>query len=602
MNLSYKKIILFSLLGVVLFFVTAIVLAVLLIDPNDYKQKIQTELSAATGYNISIPGNIELKLFPKLNLVVSQIKLASKDSKQNLTVDAQKLNLNIKLLSLFSGEPKIGTINIAKAIINTGLKSPPHIFADIALTSSGFKPDQKTELALDFKYTTPDKKVLPINLDTDLLYKKNEKSIHLNKTSFKMSVLSFTGKTDITPEKSGYDIKGSIKSNTFSPRKLAALFGINIPEMQNKNTLNEFAVSSNYKFSNNVLSLDNLKTTLDSTALYGDVQVYIKPEYPVHINLTADQLNVDDYKPVEVATTKDSESGNPLAILAVNLNGKLKVNKFTFNNLKAQDIVLAFDSDKNRRTIKPSARLYGGSTNGTINLGVKNNALTIDGQQTMTQVNMGQLLTDYMQDKLITGISDFKISFKTHGNNADAIVKNMVANGNVKLTDSQLLSIKLARAILKDSKLTKLIKDQSEEKEVTVFDTITASFDIKDAVAQNTDMHAVSKRARITGSGNVNLLQQTLNYTANYIYNKSHIIHFNGVDLDLKDKPIPVYLTGSLSNPQYDVKTKQLFKALSADYKKQKTETSTEKTKQKLEDKKHEIEDKVKSKLKDLFK
>ena len=617
MKIPIKKIFIFSSVGVLFFISATVILALLLIDPNEYKQTIQTELSVKSGYNITIPGDIELAIFPQLNLEIGKINIRNKKGGKYLSSDTHDLRLKIKLLSLFSGEPKIGSITAALSSLQVDISQPAIQLKNIELSSSGFKPDQITRIASNLDYLLPNNTLLPISLKTNLTYRNNDKSVLFDDVKLSLAMLKLKGKVVATPIKEQYKLNGSFAINPFSLREMVSQLGASLPAMKNSNSLGEFSISSKFSYSARELKLDKLKTILDETNLTGNMSVKLSNNKPVQFELLANEINLDDYRLIE---NKDSSRGentqkdkakkdvNPFAILALNLNGNIRLQKLQFNNLKLNDILLNFNTHNKTITLSPSAKLYGGRYAGDLSLTQNNKALNISGKQKLEDVNIEPLLIDYMGEAMVSGKTSLNLNFNSEGNTAETLLNNMLAKGDVKLADSQLKSIKLARAILKDSKLKALIKKQSDKKEVTVFDSITASFTIKNGIANNNDFLALSKRARITGAGDINLLSQTLKYAAKYHYNKSHIISFNGVNVDLKDKPLPVYLSGPIANPKYDVKTKALLSLIKNEYKnslKKKgggvEETYKDKTKV-IKEKKHKIEDEIKDKLKKLFK
>jgi len=617
MKIPIKKIFIFSSVGVLFFISATVILALLLIDPNDYKQTIQTELSVKSGYNITIPGDIELAIFPQLNLEIGKINIRNKKGEKYLSSDTHDLRLKIKLLSLFSGEPKIGSITAALSSLQADKNQPAIQFKNIELSSSGFKPDQNTRIASKLDYLLPNNTLLPISLKTNLTYRSIDKSVLFDNIKLSVAMLKLKGMVVATPIKEQYKLNGSVAINPFSLREMISQLGASLPAMKNSNSLGEFSISSKFSYRARELKLDKLKTTLDETSLTGTMSVKLSNNKPVQFELLANEINLDEYRLIENKDSSRSENTqkdkakkdvNPFAILALNLNGNLRLQKLQFSNLKLNDILLNFNTHNKTITLSPSAKLYNGLYMGELSLIQNNKALKLSGKQKLENVNIEPLLIDYMGEALVSGKTSLNINFNSEGSSAETLLNNMLAKGDVKLTDSQLKSIKLARALLKDSKLKTLIKKQSDKKEVTVFDSITASFNIKNGIVNNNDFLALSKRARITGAGDINLLSQTLNYVAKYHYNKSHIISFNGIDVDLKDKSLPVYLSGPIVNPKYDVKTKALLNLIKKEYKSRLSEKgggAEEKYKDKaneIKDKKHQLEDKVKGKLKKLFK
>jgi len=616
MKLSIKKIFLLSSVAVLLFVSATVILALLLIAPNDYKQTIQTQLSEQSGFNIIIPGDIELAIFPQLNLEIGEINIRNRKEDNFLSIDTHDLKLKIKLLSLFSGEPKIGSITAVLSSLQADKNQPAIQFKNIELSSSGFKPDQVTRIASNLDFLLANNTSLPISLKSNLTYRSNDKSVLFDDIKLSVARLKLKGKVVAIPVKKQYKLNGSVATNQFSLREMAVQLGSNLPVMKNPQSLEAFSIRSKFSFSDSELKLDKLKATLDKTNLTGNMTVKLSNDKHVQFELSANKINLDDYRLLEINNSSSEKQQkkhtkkdvNPFAVLALNLNGNLRLDKLQFSNLKLNDILLNFVTYNKTIKLSPSAKLYNGLYAGELSLTQNNKALKLSGKQKLENVNIEPLLIDYMGEALVSGKTSLNLNFNSEGSSAEILLNNMLAKGDVKLSDSQLKSIKLARALLKDSKLKTLIKKQSDKKEVTVFDSITASFNIKNGIANNNDFLALSKRARITGAGDINLVSQTLNYSAQYHYNKSHVIRFNGIDIDLKDKPLPVDLSGPIANPKYDVKIKALLSLIKNEYKSKLKKKGggvegkyKDKTKD-IKDKKHKLEDKIKNKLKGLFK
>ena len=646
MKIPVKKILLLGSLGLTLFFIVSLILAISLINPNDYKDNIQNTLSEVSGHKVTIPGDIELKLFPRLNLSIEQINIHShrnkraendsgKPSKRRDTLDIKTydLKLHIQLLSLFSGEPKIGEVFIKRSTITIGSDkkntAKKHQLNNITLSSSGFKPDHKTSVSANFKYTLPNKKTFPVYLNTDVIYHSQNQAIQFSDLQLKLAMVKITGDVALTPTGKQYKVSGTTHIKTFSIRKLAKIFATPLPDMANNNALNKFAFSGQFTLQNNLLSLTKITAQLDNTFMRGKLSAFLKPDYPVTFNLRADRLNVDDYRiKTQQATTSNSvavndkhvpststtkshepqtkPAANPFAVLAINLNGALTLDKLVFNNLHTQHISLNFKTRNKTITLTSSSRLYSGSHRGKLRLTQKRNSLVLSGQQHLTNVELEPLLKDYMKEAYASGKAILEFNFQTNGKNSDSLLKNMQGNGKINLKESELKTIKLEKALINDpdmnknfkSFLKRISKGQNEDKKITVFDRISASFTIANGIVRNNDLTAVSSRARVTGSGDINLLNQSLDYKAFYHYNKSHIVRIFGTDLDLKDKPIGIYMQGTLKEPVYDIKSKPLTKALEREYK----DKRKQRNKEKLDKEKHKLEDKLKNKLKDLFK
>lgn len=96
-------------LGVVIVFFVALVLIVgMLFDPNDYKDQITAAVSDATGRTLTLDGDLELELFPRLRIAVGAASLSNAagfGDEPFAALDGARLQLG--LLSLLSGRVEV---------------------------------------------------------------------------------------------------------------------------------------------------------------------------------------------------------------------------------------------------------------------------------------------------------------------------------------------------------------------------------------------------------------------------------------------------------------------------------------------------------------
>lgn len=99
-----------GLLGLAVLLMIAVVLFV---DPNDYKDRIASAVQSATGRKLSIPGELELTVFPRLAIEVGQLSLgnpAGFGDAPFATIEGAKLHVN--LLPLLRRQLEVGRIDI----------------------------------------------------------------------------------------------------------------------------------------------------------------------------------------------------------------------------------------------------------------------------------------------------------------------------------------------------------------------------------------------------------------------------------------------------------------------------------------------------------
>jgi len=63
--------------GLVLLIVVAAIVAPMVIDPNDYREQIQTVVKEKTGRDLAINGDLSLSVFPWIGIGINDVSLSN---------------------------------------------------------------------------------------------------------------------------------------------------------------------------------------------------------------------------------------------------------------------------------------------------------------------------------------------------------------------------------------------------------------------------------------------------------------------------------------------------------------------------------------------
>ena len=126
--------------------------------------------------------------------------------------------------------------------------------------------------------------------------------------------------------------------------------------------------------------------------------------------------------------------------------------------------------------------------------------------------------------------------------------------------------------------------------EKTDFSELTASFDIKNGIAHNGDFLAKSPFLRLTGEGDINLPDSTLNYLAKAAVVASSAGQGGKEITDLRGLTVPVRASGPFSALKYKLEFGSVF-----------SNSAKHQFEEKKDGIKEKLEDKLKEKLKKLF-
>jgi AsmA protein len=215
-------------------------------------------------------------------------------------------------------------------------------------------------------------------------------------------------------------------------------------------------------------------------------------------------------------------------------------------------------------------------------------------KQNLTGINVGPLLKDAANFDSLEGKGNLSLDVSGQGNTVTAIKKALNGNAAIKLTDGAIKGINIAGSIRSaKAKLGSLKGETTQaasQTEKTDFSELTASFNIKNGVAHNSDLAGKSPLLRLGGDGDIDIGNENLNYLV-----KATVVATaagqGGKELtDLKGLTVPVKLTGPFASPQYKID----FSGMAASAAQAVVEGKKEEIKAK-------VQDQVQDKLKGLF-
>jgi AsmA protein len=338
---------------------------------------------------------------------------------------------------------------------------------------------------------------------------------------------------------------------------------------------------------------------IDQSNVKGSAAVvkFSPPAYT--FDVTIDKIDLDRYmaaaaKPAgnggaargggEPAATGATAAEKPFdfsALKTLNANGSIAIGSLTASNLKASQVKLKLKAANGKIDVSPlSADLYQGKMNGALSLNAQSTpAMTV--KQNLSGINVGPLLKDLTGHDRLEGRGNVTLDVTSHGATVSALKKALNGSAAVHLTNGAVKGIDLA-AVIRNAK-AKLASfkgeqvQQNNDTQKTDFSELKASFKITNGVAHNQDLDLKSPLVRVGGNGDVNFVNNTINYLA-----KASIVATTagqgGKELaDLRGITIPVRVTGALASPQYGID----FGALAKGAVEQKAK---EKLKEKLEE------------------
>lgn len=365
-------------------------------------------------------------------------------------------------------------------------------------------------------------------------------------------------------------LSGPISIAQFSPRELIKQLGIAL-ETADANALSATSLTAEYRGSFKSAALRDLQLKLDDTTVQGDLAITDFASQALEFALKADAIDVDRYLPPkkEGEAKQDAQGGGDIndiklpteALDRLNANGTLDIGRMTVNGIKLADVRLKLGgSGKAARTQDLSARLYGG----TVSL---NNRYAADGAPTfalktdLNSLNAAPFLQDLLGKDYVSGLGNVQLDLTSRGATVGELRKALNGTVAVKVENGAVKGFNLGQILRQGQAMLSGPAAPTESAPLeTDFAALTASGTIANGVLSTNDLAAASPAFRLAGSGQIDLANETIRFTA-----KPTVVETTkgqgGKGLDrLKGLTVPIEISGDLFSPKYKLDVEDVLK------------------------------------------
>lgn len=314
-----------------------------------------------------------------------------------------------------------------------------------------------------------------------------------------------------------------------------------------------------------------LAAKLDESNLQVKLAVANWSKPAVNFDLVADRLNVDRYLPPQPAAKPAAGGGAPapagggttgaekpidLAPLkTLNATGSVKIGALQVQNLKAENVNVGVKAAGGRLDANPmTASLYQGALAGSAAVNANNDSYAL--KQQLTGISIGPLMRDVAHKDLLEGRGNLTLDLTTSGRTPSALKKNLNGTASIALKDGTVKGVDVA-ALLRQAKAIfgskRALEQQAKGTQKTDFSELTASFVVKNGVAHNEDLQAKSPLLRLTGAGDINIGEGTMDYTAKATLAATTTGQGGKDRADVAGITAPVRITGPYEHLSYSV-------------------------------------------------
>lgn len=249
----------------------------------------------------------------------------------------------------------------------------------------------------------------------------------------------------------------------------------------------------------------------------------------IRYDIEIDKLDLDPYLPAKTAKDAPQKSAVPeqpfdlTALKALDVNGSLRIGALKAANVKLTRLRVDLKAKDGVAIVEPlSAALYRGAINGKLRVDAHASSFAIT--QQLSGVEIAPLMKDAADLELAEGKGNISVAVTSQGNTVGALKKALNGLASVELEDGAIRGINLGKLVQgvqnlsKDSKAETLGVDKGEK---TPFTEFKASLKIKDGIAHNDDLSVRSTVLRLSGSGDVDIGRDKMDYQAKVILAKT---------------------------------------------------------------------------------
>lgn len=482
-----------------------------MINPNNFKQQISTQVETSTGRKLDLKGDIGWSLFPWLGLQINNATLSNPpDFDQGEFAHINQAKVAVKLLPLFDRKVQIDSIKL------DGI--------DINLVKNNKGVGNWEDLIGD--KTSKSKIVIDDSSQTTTAKSKQDLDLSINAIDITNSRVSWNDQqTKSNIEVNDFEFHGKdFAANKAVPLQIQ--FNVKDADMNGPIQLTGSVVANTQQ---NIYQLQQLKLT---TQLQGK-------------SLPNQQLNLALQGDVTVNGVQNTAQGTVHA-------DNLQVGDF-----KADNVNMKFTLRPGSMSFNPiTAQMYQGTYNGNVFIITRGKEARSVSYSEFKNIQVAPLLHDlaHITYLKVTGTGNITAKLSAQGNAAKAILKDIDGQGTFALNNGVLEGINIPYWIdAGQSVLRQKIPTLPSFPQQTAFGNLIGTFTLNNGVIENNDLLLKGPNLRADGKGSADLTTQKINYVLN-----AQLLDRD--TSDVKGSIIPIKITGSFDHPSIEPKIDDIIK------------------------------------------
>ena len=560
--------ILFYLVALIAVLIAVVVFVPGVIPAAAFKERIETQASAAVGREVTIGDDISFKLLPRTAFRVTDLKIANAegfDGDHLVTVSEADIGVGIIPLILTRAvevdrfiltEPELnfmrkadGSANwdLSREGVNKEAANGEPGFRDISLGDVRIVGGKATyrDLAANATYAADDIDVAiilnslkePFELDGTMNFQGAPAMLDLVLTSFEQISNGDAANLKYSATIGGTQTSGDLTVNFGENFQFAGPVTFNAPDLP------EFAGLAGVTFSdapgferlsftgdvdgnNEALRLSNADIRFDEIEAQGVFNLDWTGARPLASGvLSTDKLDLRPYMPPPVESRQgfpewSTTPMNFTSLRNVDADFDISTDAIYFNDLEIGEARVIMRIDNGRLTADvPELAMYGGQGSGRLVVNARGATPSFSGNLDMGAVNAQPLSLDLLKHDNILGLGSLKFDFSAAGASQSAIMSSLDGNGGFDLADGAVKGVnlvKMVRAVgafqdgFNPAALANAVTTARGPDEQTDFSEFLSNFTITDGLVNAPTIRLNNQFLNMTGNGNIDLPRQVI--------------------------------------------------------------------------------------------
>ena len=428
-----------------------------------------------------------------------------------------------------------------------------YILSEMYLNAGPVRLGEKFSLKSGLNMRAVEQKLaLGVQLAGDVTLDLDAKNYELQKFTIKVTPLDakdpemITLNTDmrIQDRNQMMRLDGTFELQQLNARKLMAQLNLPPLETGDPNALQRVSLKGTLHSEGNVASLEPVHLEVDDFQMDGSIQVSDIKRKALVFNLKGNELNLDNYLPgaaaepaataTEDGTASKPESTKPdstpsaagaatgsedIALIPVdlirtlNLDGQLRLSQLTAKKLIFSNPELVLNAHNGILQLKKlQAGFYAGTINTSAKVDVRRQPkLNLDAR--VNSVDLSALAKVMPQLEQVEGKANFDMDLVTNGMTQRQLTKALNGNVGFNVADGVFKGTNFNRLVCEAvAKVRKKELTREDWPQESKFTSLGGTVQIQNGVARNRDLEAELATLHLNGDGDVDLVQQQLDY------------------------------------------------------------------------------------------